>query len=296
MENRIGLALGGGGARGSYQIGIVKAMHEIGILKNITHVSGTSIGAINTLMVMANYGYDRMIEVWEKINNQDIYGSGPDRLKMDKLGVFSLQEVFLKLSQEVKLSEIRESKMKGFATVAKLQKESLIDQIMLHRMKKEVFNLNDFEDPHRAVLASSSIPVIFGSTKIGENSYVDGGAVDNYPIQPLIDAGCNIIIVVPLDHLFNPKKFANEDILLVNLETHFLFKTISADILDFNPTVVKSNALYGYKMGLAMFNKLQKLGFMDKNFNFLKPEGYRLIGFTKMEETNLKLMEDHDGS
>ncbi|MBN2268472.1 MAG: patatin-like phospholipase family protein, partial [Acholeplasmataceae bacterium] len=98
MENRIGLALGGGGARGSYQIGIVKALHEIGLLKQITHVSGTSIGAINTLMVMADYSYDRMINVWQKIKNQDIYGAGPDRLKIDKLGLFSLQDVFIKLS------------------------------------------------------------------------------------------------------------------------------------------------------------------------------------------------------
>ena len=296
MENRIGLALGGGGARGSYQIGIIKAIHEIGLLKKITHVSGTSIGAINTLMVMANYDYDRMIDVWQKIKNQDIYGSGPDRLKMDKLGLFSLQDVFTKLSQEVKLSEIRESKMKGFATVAKIHKESLVDQILLHRMKKEVFNLNETEDPHRAVLASASIPVIFGSTKIGEDTYVDGGTVDNYPIQPLIEAGCNIIIVVPLDHLFSSKKFVDQDILLINLETHLLFKLISADILDFNPTIVKDNAEYGYKFGMAMFKKLKKLGFMNDQNELIKPEGYRLIQMTKTEETNLKLMEVNDGS
>lgn len=296
MENRIGLALGGGGARGSYQIGIVKALHEVGLLKKITHVSGTSIGAINTLMVMANYDYDKMIHVWEKIKNHDIYGAGPDRLKMDKLGLFSLQDVFTKLSQEVKLSEIKESKMMGFATVAKLHKESLVDQVLLHRMKKEVFNLNETEDPHRAVLASASIPVIFGSTKIGEHSYVDGGAVDNYPIQPLIDAGCNIIFVVPLDHLFNPKKYSDQNILLINLETHLLFKIISADILDFNPTVVKDKAEYGYQMGLAMFKKLRKLGFMNDDHDIIKPEGYRQIGFTKTEESQLKLLEVTDGS
>ncbi|MBN2267858.1 MAG: patatin-like phospholipase family protein, partial [Acholeplasmataceae bacterium] len=227
---------------------------------------------------------------------QDIYGAGPDRLKIDKLGLFSLQDVFIKLSQEVKLSEIRESKMKGFATVAKIHKESLIDQVLLHRMKKEVFNLNETKDPHRAVLASASIPLIFGSTKIGDDSYVDGGAVDNYPIQPLIDAGCNIIFVVPLDHLFSSKKFADQNILLINLETHLLFKTISADILDFNPEMVKDNAEYGYKMGMAMVDKLQSLGFMDDQYHLMKPEGYRLIQFTKIEETNLNLMEVNDGS
>ncbi|PKK92721.1 MAG: hypothetical protein CVV61_08295, partial [Tenericutes bacterium HGW-Tenericutes-6] len=53
MKNKVGLALGGGGARGSYQIGILKALEEANILEDIHHISGTSIGSINTLMVMA---------------------------------------------------------------------------------------------------------------------------------------------------------------------------------------------------------------------------------------------------
>ena len=40
MEHKIGLALGGGGARGSYQIGVLKALHDEGILNNILNVSG----------------------------------------------------------------------------------------------------------------------------------------------------------------------------------------------------------------------------------------------------------------
>ena len=41
MEVKIGLALGGGGgARGSYQIGVLKALEEAGILKEIVHISG----------------------------------------------------------------------------------------------------------------------------------------------------------------------------------------------------------------------------------------------------------------
>lgn len=294
MDVRFGLALGGGGARGSYQIGIVKALHEKGILEHIHDVSGTSIGAINTLMVMANYDYDRMIEVWEKINNHDIYGSGPDRMKIDKLGVFSLQEMFKKLSEEVKLSEIRESKVQGYATASKLHKESLVEQVMIHRMKKEVFHLNQFHDPHRAVLASASIPLIFGSTKIDDEAYVDGGALDNCPVQPLIDAKCNVIFTVPLDTTFRPKKYMDENILMINLQTHHLFKLISADILDFKTTVVKENALYGYKVALLMFDKLKKLGYMNDQNEIIKPEGFRLIELTKAEESII--WEENDGS
>ncbi|PKK96572.1 MAG: hypothetical protein CVV58_05670 [Tenericutes bacterium HGW-Tenericutes-3] len=289
MKNKVGLALGGGGARGSYQIGILKALEEANILEDIHHISGTSIGSINTLMVMAKISYERMIEIWEKITNSDIYGLGPARLKMDRLGIFSLKEAFSVLKREVSLSEIRESKVQGFATTAKIPKDSLIDQVLIHRMEKEVFHLNDFKDPHQAVLASASIPVLFGSTSIGDDHYVDGGAVDNCPVQPLLDHGCNIVIAVPIDGWFRPKKYSKENILLIDLKTHFLFHTIPYDVLDFKPSVVTDKADYGYMMGKLMIKKLKELGYLDEHAKWHKPDGYTYVNITRSEE---KIMKD----
>jgi len=288
MKNKIGLALGGGGARGSYQIGILKALEEANILQDIHHISGTSIGSINTLMVMAKISYDRMIEIWEKITNSDIYGLGPARLKLDRLGIFSLKEAFGVLKREVSLSEIRESKVQGYATSAKIPKDSLIDQVLIHRMEKEVFHLNDFKDPHQAVLASASIPVLFGSTSIGDDHYVDGGAIDNCPIQPLLDHGCDIIIAVPIDGWFRHKKFEKENILLVNLKTHLLFHTIPIDILDFKPSVVTDKAEYGYEMGKLIVEKLIELGYYNHKNEWHKPDGYTYVEITRSEEKIMK--------
>ena len=47
---KIGLVLAGGGARGTYQIGVWKALIELGIDKYIKVVSGTSIGAVNAML------------------------------------------------------------------------------------------------------------------------------------------------------------------------------------------------------------------------------------------------------
>ena len=44
---RIGLVLEGGGGKGSYQIGVLKAIRELGLEKKIVAVSGTSVGALN---------------------------------------------------------------------------------------------------------------------------------------------------------------------------------------------------------------------------------------------------------
>ncbi len=288
MEHKIGIALGGGGARGSYQIGILKALDEANILKDIHHISGTSIGAINTLMVMAKLSFERMIEIWEMINNSDIYGSGADRFKIDRLGIFSLQDAFNVLTREVSLSEIRNSKIQGYATSAKIHKDSLIDQVLIHRMEKEVFHLNDFKDPHRAVLASSSIPLLFGSTTIGEDHYVDGGAVDNCPVQPLLDHGCDIIIAVPIDGFFRPKKFQNKNILLINLKTHYLFHTIPYDVLDFKPDIVTDKVEYGYKIGQLIISKLKDLGHLDQENIWHKPDGFTYVIIERDEEKIMK--------
>lgn len=288
MKHKIGLALGGGGARGSYQIGILKALDEANILKEIHHISGTSIGAINTLMVMSKLSFNRMIEIWGMISNSDIYGSGPDRFKMDRLGIFSLQDAFNVLTREVSLSEIRNSKIQGYATSAKIRKDSLINQVLIHRMEKEVFHLNDFKDPHKAVLASASIPVLFGSTTIGDDHYVDGGAVDNCPVQPLLDQECDIIISVPIDGFFRTKKFQDKNIMLINLKTHYLFRTIPYDVLDFRSNIVSDKVEYGYKMGKLMIEKLKNLGYLNQDSTWNKPDGFTNINIGRNEEKKMK--------
>lgn len=288
MEVKIGLALGGGGARGSYQIGVLEAFRKFGLLKQIKHVSGTSIGAINTMMVMANFSYDRMLETWEKMDNKDIYGKGLDRFKLDKQGLFSLQDVFNKMTEEIKLSEIRASKIHGYATAAKIKKESFIEQVLFHRMEKEVFYLNDFKDPLKAVLASVSIPILFGSTNIDDNFYVDGGAVDNCPVQPLIDAGCNVIFAIPIDGIFSYKKYSENPILLVNFKTHYLFNPTHYDVLNFNTDDIRNKALYGEKMGEAIINKLVELNIFNKDNSWTLEDGFQYISIDKADEKKLK--------
>lgn len=288
MNIKIGLALGGGGARGSYQIGVLEAFRKYGLLKHIKHVSGTSIGAINTMMVMADFSYERMLEIWGKMENKDIYGKGLDRFKLDKQGLFSLQDVFKKMKEEITLSEIRDSKIHGYATAAKIRKGNFIDQVLIHRMEKEVFYLNEFEHPLKAVLASASIPILFGSTNIDDEFYVDGGVIDNCPIQPLIDAGCNVIFAIPIDGRFSYKKISNNPVLLVNFATHYLFSMIPYDILDFKTDDVHKKALYGERMGRTLINKLIDLGIYKENNQWEIKDEFQYVDLSKEEEKNIK--------
>ncbi|MGL5693476.1 MAG: patatin-like phospholipase family protein, partial [Peptostreptococcaceae bacterium] len=69
---RIGLCLSGGGAKGAYQAGVVKALYENGI-DNIVAISGTSIGAINGYYIYTG-NVDNLENVWINIEENSENG------------------------------------------------------------------------------------------------------------------------------------------------------------------------------------------------------------------------------
>lgn len=287
MAHKVGLALGGGGARGSFQIGVIKALMDAGIMKQVSVVSGTSIGAIHALMVMAGISYERMYDLWTTIDKSVIFGV-ESRLKMDKMGIFSIQDLYDTLAQAVTIDEIRQSKMKAFATAAKISKKSLIDQVLIHRMEKVVFDLNESNDPHQAALASASIPIVFGPDEIGDNTYVDGGALDPVPIQPLIDQGCDVIIAVPIFGSVKPKKYKAYPVTIINICQYSLFDIVGLDIMDFNIDKVPKRVNYGIDLAQFMINKLNQSQMFDINSKSWQiPNEFKYINITKAEEKQI---------
>jgi NTE family protein len=75
------------------------------------------------------------------------------------------------------------------------------------------------------VLASSSIPILFAPVEIDGNLYVDGGLLDNIPVEP-IKLDCEQIIVVNISPI-NPKdKFKN----LVEIATRTFYMSVNANM------------------------------------------------------------------
>jgi NTE family protein len=71
-EMRVGLALSGGGAKGAYQVGVLKALLELGA--QIDAIAGASIGALNGAILASApsipEGLSRMEEVWLTLAEQ----------------------------------------------------------------------------------------------------------------------------------------------------------------------------------------------------------------------------------
>ncbi len=260
MKVKIGLMLGGGGAKGAYQLGVIRALEEADLLKHIKSISGTSIGAINTLLLMANKNHRHMSEIWNDIDHKSVFGHRNNLFKKpDRM--YSLGPLAETLTSKINQQEIRKSKYRGFATAALMySKESFRHQLVTDTMEKRVFCLNDFGNPYDAVLASASIPVIFGPTQIDGFNYVDGGILDNYPIQPLIDDGCNLIFSVPLDDRFNPYLFDNHELQIIDFTAQSAFHhNIVKDYIDmlrFHDQFKDEKEELGYLVGHIMIRKM----------------------------------------
>lgn len=71
MNKGYGLVLNGGGAKGAYQIGAWAALRQLELYDEITAVSGTSVGALNALLISQD-DFDKAINVWKTIKQEDI--------------------------------------------------------------------------------------------------------------------------------------------------------------------------------------------------------------------------------
>ncbi len=288
---KVGLMFGGGGAKGSYQLGFIKAFFEHNLMNSFTHISGTSIGAINTLLLMTKKNYEDIKNIWDVIDSSNVFKNRRSIFSKDK-GIFDLNPLSEVLFNEVSENEIKKSKYQGYATAAKMYSKSMMyHQLKTDTMERKVFHLNKVKEPREAVMASSSIPIIFGPTEVMGEKYVDGGMLDNYPLNPLLDAGCDIILAVPLDTRFKPYLYDNLDINIINFTSPEAFnKNLLIDALEtlkFGSGFKEEKEVLGYFTANLIIDKLIKLDILQKR-KFIKQEGFKVIELNKDDQLLIK--------
>lgn len=271
---KLGLTLGGGGAKGSYQIGVLKALMEEELLKDLKVVSGTSIGAFNACLVMERLSYEKMEEVWLQIDNHEMY-NGLSRFKQDKLGLFDQTKMYEILIANQDKESLRNSDVKGLVVASKVKEISLLKQISKTNMEEKIFHLNKLKDPHKAVLASSSVPIVFGPTKINNEYYVDGGLLNNLPIDLVIKEGCNVIIVISLSPTGDLSNYYDNNLIIDFSPKSKLVRTILGS-LDFNEESLINRINQGYSDAKELINYLKDNDVIINNkFNLDKKGIYK---------------------
>ncbi len=181
MTKSIGLALGGGGARGCAHIGVIKALEEAGI--KIDYIAGTSIGAL----VGGVYASGKLNTLEEFALNMDV------KSVLFNLDPAISNQGFLKGNKVKKLlsekfaAELIENTHIPFTAVA-VELESGDE---LHLQKGNLVE---------AIRASISIPGIFVPVKVEDKYLVDGGLTNPMPVSVVRDMGADIVIAVDLNN------------------------------------------------------------------------------------------------
>ncbi|WP_333824340.1 patatin-like phospholipase family protein [Pinisolibacter sp.] len=215
--DRVALLLQGGGALGSYQVGVYETLAEAGI--EPTWISGVSIGAINTALIAGNppeRRLERLETFWKRITRNDQLGGLGSfdflRPMIDGWNAFAAmtlgQPGFFKprLPSPWLMPRGSDGATSFYETGALAETlEELVDFRLLNEgpmrvsvgaVAVETGNLEWFDTRHptkptrigvRHIMASGALPPALPAVKIGDLHYWDGGIVSNTPLEYLLD-------------------------------------------------------------------------------------------------------------
>jgi NTE family protein len=169
---KTGIVLSGGGARGFSHLGVLQALNEANIFPQV--ISGTSAGAIvGSLYADGHKPHDILIHM-SKSSRLDHFS-----FTMPKEGLLHISGVVKILKELLTARTFEELKIPLFVAATDLNNGKIV-----------YFSKGELLKP---IIASSSIPVIFKPLIIDNISYVDGGVMDNFPIDA-IEKKCENLI------------------------------------------------------------------------------------------------------
>lgn len=276
MNHKIGLVFDGGGAKGAYQIGVWKALRELGLDEYVTTVSGSSVGGLNAaLFVKGNF--DEAEHIWE----EEISHIELSRLAM------CVSELIDKHFGDMSFFE--SSPIDCFITAYNNNGKSGLkwyeyegnDIKIIYCGKEEYYNMRYLNSEDRkeyvhrntlrksVLLATSALPVFCRPIKVKLNDQKkdlrDGGIKDNSPVLPVDTSNkCDTVIIVHLSGLAESdrEKFSGITVLEINPsgDTGELF----SGTLNFNTKHTGKLINMGYCDSLKLFKAMKK--------NWLKEE------------------------
>lgn len=197
-ETRIGLALGGGAARGFAHVGVIQVLEEAGIRPS--YVAGTSAGSLVAAL----------------------YASGMQGAQLKQVAV-AMQEAAI---TDWLLPIFNRGALKGDALAQyvnqQVQGRSIENMSLplgivatdLRTGEAVVFRRGN---TGTAVRASSAVPGVFLPVRIGEREYVDGGLVAPVPVQQARQMGANFVIAVDISS--DPQTGETGDVFKILLQT-----------------------------------------------------------------------------
>ena len=227
---KVGLVLGGGGAKGAAEVGVLKVIEEAGI--QVDYIAGTSIGAVVGCLYAAGYTATELEQLfcqqeWLSLltdRRADLSGE-PMRQVGDVTYVFGFPVIdrgnpaFGVLGgSQVEMMVDSMLRARHAATFDSLRTPFRCVAAELKNALEVVIGLgvSEWTAPPRvarAVRASMAIPGVFKPVKVGGRALIDGGMMNNLPVDVAFDMGADIIIAVDLQQNQHQDKPLKENLL-----------------------------------------------------------------------------------
>lgn len=305
----VGLALEGGGAKGSYQAGAYMALKKCGV--KVDAVAGTSIGSLNGALI-ASHDEAKMLSLWRDATMNELLGIDESKaheilksgLSLDKLKI-SFTELYKAFKNKgLDMSNYR-ALVRNAVDEKKLRKSDIIyglTTIKLANMEPLELYLNDIPEGklHDYIVASSYLPVFKKEKLIDDGYYLDGGFYNLSPSDMLEKVGCDKIYIINIKGVgFRKPKFKTKAELI-----EIKPKTNLGSIIFFDKVSTEENITRGYNDTMKVMGRLDGIDyyFVKRPIWFYKRLNHRvserlyrassaLLGSTNEKETVLKACE-----
>ena len=252
---KVGLVLGGGGGKGSYQIGVYKYLKERGLTDQIKCISGNSIGALN-LTLLANQDVETAEAVWTNLKRRKILTlkNVKNYFDVENFSLFS-REGMLDIYKNIDLQKVADSSLT--LLVSTYEEDTASGHIFkLNNESKEMIE--------KIILASSAIPLVFEAIKIGDKHYSDGYQSDNLPVAPLVDEGCDLLFVIPLGTNGEPTPTSYPETTIIDFGDDELFESSTwKGTLGFDAELSKERIEQGYQNAKRLIEYLDSQDFFN---------------------------------
>ncbi|MBQ8451196.1 MAG: patatin-like phospholipase family protein [Clostridia bacterium] len=178
---KLGLALGGGGARGFAHIGALKAFDELGI--HFDYLAGTSVGAIVASLYAFGKTATEIEEVAQNIKKRDVFKSIIP---------------FLKPAKATQIEKLVEKVMGDVTLFSELKTPLCVVCTNLKTGKEVIINHGSVA---KAVSGSAAVPGIYSPVVFENMHLIDGGLRNNVPADVVKKMGANVVFAIDVNHL-----------------------------------------------------------------------------------------------
>lgn len=191
-----GFVLGGGGRWGAVEVGMIRALDEVGVTPDL--VLGTSIGAFNGAVIAAHpgrEGSERLTKFWEELAGTDLFETGFfDRA----VRVATLKPA---IHETAELRRIVERVIDPDADIEDLEIPFQCVAASIENTTEHWFERGNLVE---AVLASSAVPALFPPVEIDGEHFYDGGLVDPVPLGRAVELGADVVYVLQVGRIESP--------------------------------------------------------------------------------------------